>query len=79
MPEALSVGACFARASRDGSSSPERSSPRLFLGGVFVFEALDGREASSSARRASFSARLRSASAFFAAAASLPDHGEYYA
>lgn len=74
MPEALSVGAAFL--SSEGSSKPERSSPRAFFGVTFVFDGFEGNEASSSASNAAFSARFRSASSFFAVAASLPDHCE---
>ena len=68
MPVALSAARSFFD---DGPSRPERSSPRDFFGGAFFALPLLGREASSSLRRASFSAFLRAASACFAAAASL--------
>ena len=55
----------------DGASRPERSRPLDFFAGAFFALPLLGREASSSARRASFSAFLRAASACLAAAASL--------
>ena len=55
----------------EGASSPERSRPRDFFAGALPFVGLDGREASSSARSASFSAFLRAASSVLAAAAAL--------
>jgi hypothetical protein len=57
----------------ESSSRAERSRPRDFFGGAVLplLVGLEGREASSSFRRASFSAFLRAASAALAAAASL--------
>ena len=57
------------------SSSCDRSSPLVFLTAVLEFLGadLEGRFFSSSASRASFSAFLRAASAFFAASASLEE------
>lgn len=74
MPDALRV-AC--EPPDDGASSCERSRPRdglpAFLTAVFAPApfGFEGCEASSSARRASFSAFLRAASAALSAAASL--------
>ena len=74
---ALSMPLAFTDVSRleeeeEGASSPERSSPRDCLAPVLPFDdPLLGSEASSSARRASFSAFLRAASAALLAVASL--------
>lgn len=69
MPLALSAARSFLEL---GASRPERSRPRDFLGAALLpLAGLEGREASSSARRASFSAFLRAASAALEAAASL--------
>jgi len=57
----------------EGPSRSERSRPRAFFAaaGAFLEVGLEGRLASSSARRASFSAFLRAASVALEAAASL--------
>ena len=75
---ALSIPVAFRAASSfllDGASRPERSRvPRDVFGAAFFllpFVGLVGRDASSSLRRASFSAFLRAASAALEAAASL--------
>ena len=70
MPVALSAGLDF-DVDVEGSSSWERSRPRVFLTAVFVFLGAARAFFSSSARRASFSAFLRAASAFLASASSL--------
>ncbi len=55
----------------EGASRLERSRPRAFFAGALLLVGLEGREASSSASRASFSAFLRAASSLLAAAAAL--------
>ena len=71
MPVALRAESSFFE---EGASRPERSRPLDFLGGgldLLPAVGLEGREASSSARRASFSAFLRAASSALDLAASL--------
>lgn len=70
MPLALRAASSFFE---EGASRPDRSRPLAFLGGAFLFPAVgfEGRDSSSSRRRASFSAFLRAASSALAAAASL--------
>ena len=72
IPEALSAGAAFDEGESEESSC-ERSRPRVFLVAVLALAplGLEGALRSSSARRASFSAFLRAASAFLASASSL--------
>ena len=76
MPDALSarfeVGLSFDE-EVSGASREERSRPRVFLVAVLAFAPLGVARASfsSAARRASFSAFLRAASAFLASASSL--------
>ena len=76
MPDALSARFEI-RLSLDeevsGASRAERSRPRVFLVAVLAFAPLGVARASfsSAARRASFSAFLRAASAFLASASSL--------
>ena len=74
MPVALRARLPFAvRGSEE--SSWERSRPRVFLVAVLAFAPLGVARVSfsSAARRASFSAFLRAASAFLASASSLRD------
>ena len=68
IPVALRAGVAF---EVDGSSSWERSRPRVFLTAVFAFFGAARASFSSSASKASFSAFLRAASAFLASASSL--------
>ena len=72
MPVAFRAGLAFAVGVSE-ESSWERSRPRDFLVAVLAFAPLGVARASfsSAARRASFSAFLRAASAFFASASSL--------
>ena len=72
IPEALSAGPAFDEGGSE-ESSRERSRPRVFLVAVLALAplGLEGALRSSSARRASFSAFLRAASAFLASASSL--------
>ena len=76
MPEALRVGAALEEKEEEGASresSWARSRPRVFLTAVFALAPLGVARAvaSSAARRASFSAFFRAASAFLASASSL--------
>ena len=69
IPVALRAPSSFLE---EGASRPDRSRPLAFLGGGFLPPVgLVGREASSSARSASFSAFLRAASSALAVAAAL--------
>lgn len=72
MPVALRARLAFAVGLSE-ESSWERSRPRVFLVAVLAFAPLGVARASfsSAARRASFSAFLRAASAFLASASSL--------
>lgn len=73
MPEAFRAGAALEEEGASNESSWARSRPRVFLTAVFAFAPLGAARAlaSSAARRASFSAFFRAASAFLASASSL--------